>query len=330
MLPEPGELEELLRLETLVRAKIRAAGVYGMEVEVIDGIESELRQYAERLAGGDVELLDDEDDGLSGAFLGEQLRAKLLRAQLEGELARIGAAMGDRRGFRQTAGGARAARPACSSPRARDRWTARRRLPLLALRRARRRASVLDSDLEMLRRIDPEGGEPADVDGRRPRRRRGRRAVGHRRGAQRARRPARRPGRDRPGAALRARAAARPDGDPPRGRRAGRRGARGRAQRAVRRALNEIAAETARGADLSQRGGRAESSSSSSGSASSPSASTMYLTEITEDDLGVVCWMAVLPDLCLGTARRCGRRIPRRDRSLLHELVVGLATLRLC
>jgi superfamily II DNA/RNA helicase len=31
MLPKPGDLEEMLRLETLVRAKIRAAGVYGME-----------------------------------------------------------------------------------------------------------------------------------------------------------------------------------------------------------------------------------------------------------------------------------------------------------
>src|SRR5207302_8262177 len=49
MLPEPGELEELLRLEALVRGKIAAAGVFGMEVEVIAGIESELRAYAERL-----------------------------------------------------------------------------------------------------------------------------------------------------------------------------------------------------------------------------------------------------------------------------------------
>ncbi len=79
MLPEPGDLEEMLRLETLVRAKIRAAGVYGMEVEVIDGVESDLRQYAERLAGGDVELLADEDTGLSGAFLGELLRAQRAR-----------------------------------------------------------------------------------------------------------------------------------------------------------------------------------------------------------------------------------------------------------
>lgn len=127
MLPEPGDLEEMLRLETLVRAKIRAAGVYGMEVEVIDGIESDLRQYAERLAGGDVELLADEDDGLSGAFLGELLRAKLLRAQLEGELARIeGLPWGIGAAFRQTSGGRSRGTPGCSSQRGRGRWTVRR------------------------------------------------------------------------------------------------------------------------------------------------------------------------------------------------------------
>src|SRR5207245_7330928 len=51
MLPEPGELEQVLRLETRVLAKIRAAGVYGMEVEVIEGIATELRAYGARLAG---------------------------------------------------------------------------------------------------------------------------------------------------------------------------------------------------------------------------------------------------------------------------------------
>ena len=81
MLPEPGELEELLRLETRVRAKILAAGVYGMEVEVIEGVESELRAYAERLAEGRLDLLEEEgESALSGAFLGEELRARVRRA----------------------------------------------------------------------------------------------------------------------------------------------------------------------------------------------------------------------------------------------------------
>jgi hypothetical protein len=160
MLPEPGALEEMLKLETLVRAKIRAASVYGMEVEVIDGVESELRQYAERLAGGEVELLADEDDGMSGAFLGELLRAKLLRAQLEGELARIeGLPWGIGAAFRQTAGGrsrgapgvffATRTRPMDGAPTGYRYW----RYVETGSR------EVLDSDLEMLRRIDPEGGE---------------------------------------------------------------------------------------------------------------------------------------------------------------------------
>jgi hypothetical protein len=165
MLPEPGELEEMLRLEILVRAKIRAAGVYGMEVEVIDDIESELRQYAEKLAGGDVELLAEEEDGLSGAFLGELLRAKLLRAQLEGELARVeGLPWGIGAAFRQTTAGrsqgapgvffATRTRPMDGAPRGYRYW-----------RYVEDSGDVIDSDLEMLRRIDPEGGEPADVEG---------------------------------------------------------------------------------------------------------------------------------------------------------------------
>ena len=163
MLPEPGALEEMLRLETLVRAKIRAASIYGMEVEVIDGIESDLRQYAARLAGGDIELVGDVDDGLSGAFLGELLRAKLLRAQLEGELKLvetlpwgIGAA------FRQTAGGSSRGKPGV--------FFATRTRPIDGASRGQRYwryaetgGEVLDTDLEMLRRIDPEGGQPADV-----------------------------------------------------------------------------------------------------------------------------------------------------------------------
>ena len=39
MLPEPGELERLLGLEARIQAKVEAAGVYGMEAEVIEGID---------------------------------------------------------------------------------------------------------------------------------------------------------------------------------------------------------------------------------------------------------------------------------------------------
>jgi hypothetical protein len=166
MLPEPGELEEMLRLEIMVRAKIRAAAVFGMEVEVIAGIESELRQYTERLADGDVELLADEDDGLSGAFLGELLRAKLLRAQLEGEISRIeGLPWGVGAAFRQTPGGKSTGEPGV--------FFAMRTGPMDGAPRGYRywryveaaTGELVDSDLEILRRIDPDGGTPADVDG---------------------------------------------------------------------------------------------------------------------------------------------------------------------
>lgn len=165
MLPKPGDLEEMLKLETLVRAKIRAASIFGMEVEVIDGVESELRQYAERLAGGGVELLAEEEDGLSGAFLGELLRAKLLRAQLEGELARLEALpWGIGAAFRQTPDGRSRGAPGV--------FFATRTRPMdgapLGYRYWRfvesEAGEVLNSDLEMLRRIDPEGGEPADLE----------------------------------------------------------------------------------------------------------------------------------------------------------------------
>jgi superfamily II DNA or RNA helicase len=95
MLPERGELEDLLRLEARLQAKIAAAGVFGMESAVLEEVESQARNYyeeledlAERLDRGDSALVD-EADGAAGNFAGEQLRALLLRAAAEGEVARL-------------------------------------------------------------------------------------------------------------------------------------------------------------------------------------------------------------------------------------------------
>ena len=141
MLPEPGELEELLGLETLVRAKIRAAGVYGMEVEVIDGAStSDLRHYAERLAGGDDELLDEE----RGRALRRVPRRAAARAARPRACAKASSARPDGlpwgigAGFRQTAAGrsTRRAGRLLRDPYAADGRRAGR-LPVLALRRAR-------------------------------------------------------------------------------------------------------------------------------------------------------------------------------------------------
>ncbi len=171
MLPEQGELERLLGLEARIQAKIVAAGVYGMESEVIEGSPQEeqrtydeLRAYSQRLVDGDAELLD-EGEVESGAFLGEQLRRLLERAFQEGELERVqNLPWGEGACFRQTTAGRSNGPPGV--------FFAMRTPPALGEQVGRRywRYVELDGelveagDLEILRRIDPAGGEP-DGDG---------------------------------------------------------------------------------------------------------------------------------------------------------------------
>ncbi len=298
MLPEPGELEELLRLEARVRAKIRAASIYGMEVEVLEGVEAELRAFADRLAAGDPGLLDEDGDAeLSGAFLGEELRARLVRARLEGELARIEALpWGIGAVLRQTPAGRARGRPGV--------FFATRTRPMPGAPDGYRYwryvetgpepDGVLDSDLELLRRIDPEGGVQAELEGidleaawkracedivaehnRRADPRAAQEAIGP---AQRfALELLRDPAVVLPEGAERAEAALRVE-----------------RSSAVRRALNEIWTETreerisrneaaARVVELVERLGL------------QPVELEDLPEPITEDDLGVVCWMAVLP-----------------------------------
>ncbi len=81
MLPAPGELEPILKLEAAIRRKMTAAGLYGMEVEVVeDAPASDVRAFADRLQAGDASLLDEAEDGDEGQlFSGEGLRAELAR-----------------------------------------------------------------------------------------------------------------------------------------------------------------------------------------------------------------------------------------------------------
>lgn len=155
VLAEPGDLEAVLRLEATIRRKIHAASVYGMESEVIEGIEVGLRSYAARLEAGDESLLDDEaSDEHAGTFSGEELRATLLRAMSEGELDRlrslpwgIGAA------FRQGANGPSVGSPgiffACRTRSGERYW-----------RYVQTDGTVIDTESEMLRRINP-GAAPS-------------------------------------------------------------------------------------------------------------------------------------------------------------------------
>lgn len=91
MLPEQGDLERLLRLEAAIRRKIIAARPYGMEVEVMEGdVDEEIQAYARRLAEGDASLIDEPDAaGAPQALSAELLRAELRRAGSEGELTRV-------------------------------------------------------------------------------------------------------------------------------------------------------------------------------------------------------------------------------------------------
>ncbi|MCY3850951.1 MAG: helicase-related protein [Acidimicrobiaceae bacterium] len=91
MLPEQGDLEMILQLETAIRRKIVAAQPYGMEIEVVEGLaDEEIQAYARRLTSGDASLLDEADtpDG-PHALSAELLRAELRRAAGEGEIDRV-------------------------------------------------------------------------------------------------------------------------------------------------------------------------------------------------------------------------------------------------
>jgi superfamily II DNA or RNA helicase len=166
MLPTPGELERLLGLEARIQAKVKAAGgVYGMEAEVIEGLETELRHYATRLAEGDTELLDESEE-TSGAFIGEELRRLIDRALAEGEAARVRTLpWGIGACFRQTAAGRSKGAPgvffATRTPAMPDAPDGYRywRFVELADR------ELVSTDLEILRRIDPQGGEPVELEG---------------------------------------------------------------------------------------------------------------------------------------------------------------------
>jgi superfamily II DNA or RNA helicase len=155
LLPEPGDLEAVLRLEATIRRKVLAASVYGMESEVIEGVEAELRSYAARLEAGDDTLLDDQStEEHVGAFSGEELRALLLRAISEGEIDKLRSLpWGTGAAFRQGAGIPSSGPPgiffACRTRSGERYW-----------RFVDLDGQVLDAESEMLRRINP-GSAPA-------------------------------------------------------------------------------------------------------------------------------------------------------------------------
>lgn len=156
MLPVPGELEALLGLEATIRRKILSASVFGMDLEVVAGAaRDELRAYAGRLAAGDATLLDEQGDAAAGAFAGEELRAELMRAVAEGELARLQALpWGVGAAFRQG--------PSVPSRGSGGIFFGCRAQGRRYWRFVETPEAVLEEDAEMLRRINPGNVPSAD------------------------------------------------------------------------------------------------------------------------------------------------------------------------
>lgn len=80
MLPEPGELDRILKLEATIRRKMAAASIYGMEAPILDDDAHEVQTFADRLVAGDPTLLElDAGGDPAGVFSGEEMRAFLAR-----------------------------------------------------------------------------------------------------------------------------------------------------------------------------------------------------------------------------------------------------------
>lgn len=162
LLPKPGDLEDALRLEARVRAKIAAANAaVGMESQVLadTAIESRIFADLEGLAtrlGYDETVLDEIEGETSGSFAGEEYRAKLMRLLAEGEIERLRSLpWGIGSGFIGKSAGVFFA---CRTRDGDERYW----------RFVTADDEVIREELDMLRRIDPgEGGRadlPADFD----------------------------------------------------------------------------------------------------------------------------------------------------------------------
>ena len=165
LMPEEGGLEEMLRLEARLRAKIEAANAaVGMESPVLSEEDAEQRIYAdrlgfaERLGAGDASLLDEREGGGS-AFEGERFRGIVRRAYEEGDAQRVLdlpwgiAAAFVRRPDRSPTPGGPAVFFACETAAGERYWRTVSGAGEIVHR----------DDLPMLRLIDPEGAEAGPV-----------------------------------------------------------------------------------------------------------------------------------------------------------------------
>lgn len=230
---------------------------------------------------------------MSGAFLGEELRARVQRVVEEGELTRVRALpWGIGSVFHQTARGASVGRPGvffATRTKTGDRYW----------RYVEFGDDLIDSDLEMLRRIDPEGSragtlEQVDLEAAWRRASADIVAEHNRRADPRAAQEAIGPAQRFALELLRDPTVILPEG----AERAAEALAAARGT-AVRRALNEI-----RGDSDDERISRNEAASRVVRLVEDlglrPVAADEFPDEITDDQLGVVCWMVVLADSVAG------------------------------
>ncbi|MGH2652815.1 MAG: helicase-related protein [Actinomycetota bacterium] len=163
MLPKQGDLEEALKLEARIRGKIAAANAtFGMESPVLADVEAatrvfndDLKEFFDRVAGGDPTLLEEGQGPGSGSFVGEEYRWILSRLLQEGEFAGlrrlpwgIGSAFTNPSLPPQAAG----VFFACRTKRGDRLW-----------RYVTRDGEVIQDDLDMLRRIDPSDQPRVDI-----------------------------------------------------------------------------------------------------------------------------------------------------------------------
>lgn len=163
LLPAHGELEKVLKLEAKLVAKIAAANAsVGMESDVLAAVPIESKVYAdleeftERLAKGDTTLLDEGEGGASGSFAGEDYRARLFRAKAEGELERL-------LNMPWGVGAAVAKKPPEGIELPGVFFAAKTRSGTRQWRFVDSTGSVLADDLDMLRLTDPQSAAPATI-----------------------------------------------------------------------------------------------------------------------------------------------------------------------
>lgn len=163
MLPKAGDLERLLKLEATIRGKIAAANAtFGMETPVLADEEAaskafadELTDFFDRVAAGDPSVYNEGQGPGSGSFAGEEYRWLLSRLLQEGEFAalrRLPWGIGSAFESADVPSESSGVFFACRTKSGERLW-----------RFVTNQGEIVREDLEMLRRIDPKDRPRAEL-----------------------------------------------------------------------------------------------------------------------------------------------------------------------